>query len=462
MQMKHEWLIQSLQNIASNNPEIDVIQIGESVEGRSINKIHFGRGSTKVLLWSQMHGDEPTATAALLAVFNYFANNLNDVAVQELYHKITIHAILMLNPDGAQRYQRRNAQDIDINRDARLLQSPEGRALKSMQEQIQPHYGFNLHDMGGREMVADSKKLLSLAFMAPPFDKENSDNATRIRAKKLVVIMKNALTPFLEGHMARYKADYMPRAFGDAMQNWGVSTVLLESGLHQENDPRFLVRLNFVALLAAFQAIANDEVKNADAALYDQMPLEGIQLFDILIKNALVYNGNAIPPFKADIGINMTRKQLHDEIIETGQIADIGDLSITDGLQVIEAEHLIAVPGLIARITNPLAVENLLAAGVITAVVDENYDGNLKDYLYTATRESSAKILPMPAGAILSVNDIPDYTSRAAASLGLENLGIIKRNRQADIVIFNVPNDQKLHFDQLRCVLKNGKIVFEQ
>ena len=37
----------------------------------------------------------------------------------------------MLNPDGAERYARRNAQAIDINRDALQLATPEGRLLKA-------------------------------------------------------------------------------------------------------------------------------------------------------------------------------------------------------------------------------------------------------------------------------------------------------------------------------------------
>jgi hypothetical protein len=40
-----------------------VEQLGESVEGRSIHHVRAGTGPMPVLLWSQMHGDEPTATS---------------------------------------------------------------------------------------------------------------------------------------------------------------------------------------------------------------------------------------------------------------------------------------------------------------------------------------------------------------------------------------------------------------
>src|SRR5690606_28334873 len=39
--------------------------VGQSIEGRSISLISIGSGKINVLLWSQMHGDEPTATQAI-------------------------------------------------------------------------------------------------------------------------------------------------------------------------------------------------------------------------------------------------------------------------------------------------------------------------------------------------------------------------------------------------------------
>ena len=46
-------------------------KIGESIEGRSINHVASGTGPFVVLLWSQMHGDESTATSALFDLFEY-------------------------------------------------------------------------------------------------------------------------------------------------------------------------------------------------------------------------------------------------------------------------------------------------------------------------------------------------------------------------------------------------------
>jgi hypothetical protein len=51
------------------------LPLGTSGEGRIISLYSIGNGSTKVMLWSQMHGDEPTATMALIDIFNFFTKH---------------------------------------------------------------------------------------------------------------------------------------------------------------------------------------------------------------------------------------------------------------------------------------------------------------------------------------------------------------------------------------------------
>ena len=203
IEMKHEFVVEKMRFINSLNSNIFIEEVGKSVEGRSINMLSFGTGDTKLLLWSQMHGDEATATAGLLSVFYFFAQNFKSSFVQSIYNTLSIKAIIMLNPDGSEKYQRRNGQGIDINRDAQRLVSPEGQILKKMHERIKPDFGFNLHDMRGKETVGESGKLLTVALMAPPYNKANEDSPTRVRAKKLVMIIKKTLDTFIEGHVAR-------------------------------------------------------------------------------------------------------------------------------------------------------------------------------------------------------------------------------------------------------------------
>ena len=64
-QLKHAGLMELLGQLAGDHPDmIRLRPLGESVQGRSINLLTVGSGPKKLLLWSQMHGDEPTATAA--------------------------------------------------------------------------------------------------------------------------------------------------------------------------------------------------------------------------------------------------------------------------------------------------------------------------------------------------------------------------------------------------------------
>src|SRR4029079_5808560 len=70
--LDHEEVERRLQAVGSADPNRFVLErVGASLEGRAINLIPIGSGPLRVLLWSQMHGDEPPATAALFDVFDY-------------------------------------------------------------------------------------------------------------------------------------------------------------------------------------------------------------------------------------------------------------------------------------------------------------------------------------------------------------------------------------------------------
>ena len=105
-----------------------VEKFAESVEGRPIYLATLGAGPRRVLLWSQMHGDEPTHTAVMLDLYHYLLQQPAQPLAAEILAGCTLMFIPMLNPDGAEAGIRFNAQGIDINRDWRRQVTPEGRS----------------------------------------------------------------------------------------------------------------------------------------------------------------------------------------------------------------------------------------------------------------------------------------------------------------------------------------------
>ena len=81
--------------------------IGQSAEGRPLRHVSWGEGATRVLLWSQMHGDESTASMAIADLFHFLGAFPVDPLVRRLRAGTTLHFFPIVNPDGAARFQRR-------------------------------------------------------------------------------------------------------------------------------------------------------------------------------------------------------------------------------------------------------------------------------------------------------------------------------------------------------------------
>ncbi len=348
--LTHVEVEERLKAVAAANPaQLVLDRVGASLEGRGISMVTIGHGPTRVLLWSQMHGDEPTATAALFDVFEYFRLHARDQAVERILSTLTLYVVPMLNPDGAERFQRRNAQGIDINRDALRLQTPEGRVLKSLRDRFQPRVGFNLHNQGWRTSVGDPPKPASISLLAVAYDKSVSENAGRKLTKKLCAVIRDALEPFASGQIGRYDEDFEVRAFGDNLTLWGTPVVLIETGPFPSSEPDPpLVRLNFIAIVSALDALATGRVERADPARYETLPTNESKMMYLLVRNATVHTGTGVPPFLADVGITATRGirvvagrrelQLH------AVIEDLGDLRTLGALRTIDGSGMVAAP----------------------------------------------------------------------------------------------------------------------
>ncbi len=315
---------------------VELTRLGESVEGRAINAVTLGSGPTTVLLWSQMHGDESAASMSLADLILWFsAAPDSDTLRATLADRLTITMIPMLNPDGAERFVRENAVGIDINRDARRTATPEGRILRGVRDSIEADFGFNLHDQGTRTAGEDGA-MVAIALLAPAADSARSWGPVRQRARKVSAVIVESLTPDLGSRMARYDDEFAPRAFGDNMQAWGTSTVLIESGIVVDDPQKQELRkLNVVALLSALHAIATDRSDATPTAAYDELPTNNpVQPHLLLLRGQIVLGEAA--PIRADIAI-----RFDDPVARTGpNYAEIGDLAEVVAVDTIDARGL--------------------------------------------------------------------------------------------------------------------------
>ena len=344
-------------NNLKHNDIFTVKKAGSSFEGRDISLISLGRGSKKVFLWSQMHGDESTATMAIFDIFNFF-NKKDDLDKirKKLLKKLTIYFMPMVNPDGAEVFQRRNAYDIDINRDAVRQQTPEGKTLKKTFEKIKPDFGFNLHDQNIKYSVGRSPNTAALSFLAPPLNYKKSVNPVRKNAIKLIAEVYTIMSKYIPGHIAKYPDDFEPRAFGDNFQKWGASTILIESG-GWKNDPekQFLRELNFIALLSSFKSIAEGSYKKQEQPVYDDIPLNAEFIMTSILRNLeCERNGSS---YIIDMGINTeeVRSNEGSDFYFRSTLEDIGDLSTYYGYNDYDFSGYKAEPGKIyERIFNSI------------------------------------------------------------------------------------------------------------
>ncbi len=340
---------------------IKVEEVGRSFENREIYQMEFGTGKMKVFMWSQMHGNEPTATTTLIDMFNYLQKNRDKDWVKKLEETLTIRAVPMLNPDGAEIFTRRNAQQIDINRDALALETPEGKLLKKLRDEWKPEIGFNLHNQNPWLSVGETKKQATISLLAVVGNSLGRIPEGHDRNKRLCGLMITALNEYIEGHIGRYDEDFNPLAFGDLFSAGGTPTILIETGGMEGKDPMFFVKLNFVAYLTALNALVDGSEKIADASIYENIPLNTSgKLFNIIFRDANIINiakteqmqtenastvekpAEFAAPFTADVGINIERRRTGEP--DSSFVREIGDLSIYGGFQEFDVKKYYLIP----------------------------------------------------------------------------------------------------------------------
>ena len=309
----HETIVPLLEKFKG---KFETKRIGNSVNGIPIYAIRLGEGSTKVLMWSQMHGNESTTTKAVFDMLNVF---LEDEEVSErILKSCSILIIPILNPDGAKAYTRHNANAIDLNRDAQDRSQPESLVLRQVYEEFQPDFCFNLHGQRTIFSAGTQAKPATVSFLAPAQDEERSLTTTRKLAMEVIVKMNENLQSQIKGQVGIYDDAFNINCVGDTFQADNVPTILFEAGHFANDYNREQTRVYiFQSLMVSLDYIAASKTRKSDYKPYFEIPKNEKLFYDVIIRNTK----------GLDIAIQFQEKLINGTINFEPKIEKISDLS---------------------------------------------------------------------------------------------------------------------------------------
>ena len=307
--------------------------LGTSEAGLPIHSVQIGTGSKRILIWSQMHGNESTTTKALFDLFNYL--ELSDSKM--LLEACTLLIIPILSPDGAEAYTRLNANQIDLNRDAKALTQSESKILRTVYEDFKPHFCFNMHGQRTIFSAGNTHNSAVISFLSPSENKERSLTVTRQKSMEIIQVMNQALQPYLTNQIGRYDDGFNDNCVGDYFQSQGTPTVLFEAGHfpmdYQREETRKYMAL---ALISALDYVANNPVSGDAYKPYFDIPENGKLFYDVIVRNALL--NPLIPKVFSDIGIQYTEGLASGVVVFHPKVVFIGDLSDKKGHLELDAK----------------------------------------------------------------------------------------------------------------------------
>ena len=298
-------LLESFKNV------FEITEIGKSVQQRSIYQVQIGTGKTKILMWSQMHGNEPTTTKGLFDFFNFLSKD-SELA-QQIKNKYTLLCIPMLNPDGAFAYTRENANSVDLNRDAYLASQPEMKLLRILYEEFKPDYCYNLHDQRTIFGTEGFNLPATMSFLAPAFNKDRDYNEVRMKAIVIINKMNRALQEYIPYQIGRFDDSYNVNCTGDYFTTQNTPTILFEAGHFQMDYDRDESRKYvFISLLSSLLDNYENVIVDNELDNYLRIPQNNKRFFDFIYKNVKIID-NSVEKI-----INFAAQ--YDEVLENNEI----------------------------------------------------------------------------------------------------------------------------------------------
>lgn len=297
--------------------------LGTSVQGKPIYQIQAGAGKTRILMWSQMHGNESTTTKALFDFINLLHSD-TDLG-KRLMAEFTFCMLPMLNPDGSEMYTRENANAIDLNRDAQNLSQPESKILREAFEAFKPDYCYNLHDQRTIYGVGQTANPATVSFLAPAYNETRDVNEVRTKAMNVIVAMNEVLQQFIPNQVGRFDDSFNLNCVGDTFQYFNVPTVLFEAGHYQADYDREVTRkFIFIALLSGLKYFYENDIVHNKIEDYVKIPQNKVVFYDFVYKNVkLNYDG-----IEKNVNFAAQFKEVlqNNEIVFEAEIAQVDNL----------------------------------------------------------------------------------------------------------------------------------------
>ncbi len=265
--------------------------LGYSAENRPIYGLSLGSGSLKVLAWSQMHGNESTTTKACIDLVAHLKSEQG----QELCNKLQIQLIFQLNPDGAERYTRLNANEVDLNRDAVKQSQPEMKVLRRIYADFKPDLCLNLHGQRTIFSAGGTNKPASLSFLAPAAEASRGLTPVRLIAMQLIAQMASEQPKSEAWGIGRYDDAFNLNCTGDYFTAQNTPTILFEAGHYPQDYERLKTRqFVFNALLSCLNSFVNQTFTAFKREDYDAIPNNGNHLRDVQINNVTIVNNTKV------------------------------------------------------------------------------------------------------------------------------------------------------------------------